>query len=126
MIPSGAAISAAQHTTDATEESQAAAEPEAQPYQASQPCQAVRPYDKAAADPTLPPSRALHAADASNAAQPPPDDGLINEPDDGLIDEAWTVPDDASFKASRVLARTTGALLGGRVEVEVEVGLRVG
>lgn len=31
---------------------------------------------------------------------------------DGLIDEGWTVPDAASFKAQRILAKTTGALMG--------------
>ena len=42
---------------------------------------------------------------------------------DGLIDEAWTVPDDASFKASRVLARTTGALLGPTTGMQVFAAL---
>ncbi len=43
---------------------------------------------------------------------------------DGLIDEGWAVPDDASFKTSRVLAKTTGALLGPTTGMQVFAALR--
>ena len=42
---------------------------------------------------------------------------------DGLVDEAWAVPDDASFKTSRVLAKTTGALLGPTTGMQVFAAL---
>ena len=31
---------------------------------------------------------------------------------DGLIDDVWAIPDEASFKMSRLACKTTGALLG--------------
>lgn len=42
---------------------------------------------------------------------------------DGLIDEAWAISDDASFKTSRVLAKTTGALLGPTSGMQVFAAL---
>ena len=38
---------------------------------------------------------------------------------DGLIDEGWIVPDAASFKASRVLTKHTGCLLGPTTGMQV-------
>ena len=43
---------------------------------------------------------------------------------DGLIDEGWAVPDEASFKMSRILAKTTGALLGPTTGMQVFAALR--
>ena len=42
---------------------------------------------------------------------------------DGLIDEGWAVPDDASFKMSRMLAKTTGALMGPTTGMQVFAAL---
>ena len=42
---------------------------------------------------------------------------------DGLIDEGWTVPDAASFKAQRILAKTTGALMGPTTGMQVFAAL---
>ena len=38
---------------------------------------------------------------------------------DNLIDESWIVPDASSFKASRMLTKTTGALLGPTAGMQV-------
>ena len=39
--------------------------------------------------------------------------------DDGLIDEGWIIPDPASFKATRMLTKHTGALLGPTAGMQV-------